>query len=145
MGFWHWKKSHKIQTTRSHASCCHRYNYYCHCNVDFVYSIISHATSIIFHHTLVLALCKSLISRALWLPHKCDVMEFRVDYYVLEFPTTKKMSKSKARRSLISLKLVHSFTPFWIFITMVAKSHNYFCYRDFESYGSQTNFWVFML
>jgi hypothetical protein len=91
-----------------------------------VYSIISHATWIIFHHALMLALYKSLISCALWLTHKCDVMAFRVYYYVLEFATTRKISKSKARRSLISLELVHSFTPFWIFITTVAKSHYYF-------------------
>ena len=62
------------------------------------YSIMSHATLVLFNHAFMLALHKSLISRALWLPHKRDIME--VYYYVLEFPTTKKISKSKARRNL---------------------------------------------
>ena len=104
---WHWNKSQKIQTTRSHASCRHCYIYFIIAMLILCYSIMPHATLVLFYHAFMLPLHKSLISHALWLPHKCDIMEFRVYYYVLEFPTTKKMSKSKARRNLISLMLVH--------------------------------------
>ena len=114
-GFWRTQqfKPH----AHSDASFCHRCNY---CNIDFVgfdapnnsnhtltmmhhfvivviiatltlcYSVMSHAKLILFYHTLMLTLQKSLISRALWLSHMFDVMKFKVYYYVLESPITKK-------------------------------------------------------
>ena len=54
------------------------------------YSIMSHAALIIFYRAFMLTLHKSLIPRALWLPHMCDIMEFKVYYYVRESPITKK-------------------------------------------------------
>jgi len=53
----------RIQATRSHALHFH------YCNVDFVFfSIISHATLVLYYHASMLTLHTSLISRALWLP-----------------------------------------------------------------------------
>ena len=53
------------------------------------YSVMSHGTLILFYHAFMLTLHKSALSCALWLPHMCDIMEFKVYYYVLESPTTK--------------------------------------------------------
>ena len=52
-------------------------------------SVMSHAILLPFYHAFMLTLRKSLISSALWLPHKFDIMEFKVYYYILESPTTK--------------------------------------------------------
>ena len=41
------------------------------------YTIMSHATLVLFYHVSMLTLHNSLISRALWL-HKHDITEFRM-------------------------------------------------------------------
>jgi hypothetical protein len=56
--------------TISSSACSHTWRcHHCHyCNVDYVYSVMSHATLILYCHASMLTLQTSLISRALWLP-----------------------------------------------------------------------------
>jgi hypothetical protein len=73
---WH---SSKPPKNSNHTSCCHR------CNVLLViamltmcYSILSHATLMLFYHASMLTLHNSLMSHILWLTVKCTTTSITI-------------------------------------------------------------------
>ena len=90
----------KIQTTNSHASCGHHYNYCHYYMLTLCYCMMSRATFILFLSCIhanttqvVNILCTLVATSVILWSLKCVIM-------FLKFPQ-KKMSKSKARRNLV--------------------------------------------
>ena len=70
------------------------------------YFIMSRATLILFGYTSMLRLHDSLTSHAVWLPHKSDIVEFRVYLMGMQYFTTQSSSCSIISEQPIELLLV---------------------------------------
>ena len=76
MGFDSIINHQRIQTTRLHTTRCH------YCNVDFVCSVMSHATLILFYQTSMLTPQNSSIIVCTLVTTKHDIMGFRVYHWL---------------------------------------------------------------